>query len=271
MPIRGPLFGAGSRWVPSKDYEFRGEIVWPSEPEGRDPMEDPPGEPLAVYVPYKSEWGIHFHMMNMVRDFVDFCNNLSRHRVLEKLRFRIWSAAAVYTAVIYIHEVTHHIVQDICTIKNVDYRTLSVPRYQEENLCDYTAFTLLELYRKSLLEKLPHTVDGISQALACVVYPTITFFERPRWRLFRDIPQQDIKELLDALYWWWDKGDPKRKAYKPIVEQEILEFLDGHIIHAIFSHIFSWDEKPWEDMIERIHNIRFPTERIKERIYPPGP
>jgi hypothetical protein len=103
-------------------------------------------DPLAFYVPYHFNtglWGIYFRINEINKDFNNFIPKVGSKiqllgRQLGCLCF------APYIRIIFLHELCHHVLEDIATISEQYSRTKCYPfltRNEEEGLCEYIAFT----------------------------------------------------------------------------------------------------------------------------------
>ena len=103
-------------------------------------------DPLAYYVPYHhypSKWGIYFRIYRVL----DFFERIMKSYVLRQLYYKdpytfARLAWVVYVSYIYWHELAHHIIEDISSLKGNKYPFLI--KRDEEGLAEWHAFLTAE-------------------------------------------------------------------------------------------------------------------------------
>jgi hypothetical protein len=167
-------------------------------------------DPLAYYVPYHTsqrEWGIYLRIVKMLTDFLRFTSAYAGRLNFQNPR-SLACAWSLYVGVVYMHELAHHIVEDVASVGGKPYPLFF--REEEESLCEFHAFATMEE----------------------------VFGEGVRWRLWRiaashpvfralgaapRVPvhcgRGDVLSILSALYHWWDRGSST--IYKPSIREGV--------------------------------------------------
>jgi len=199
-------------------------------PEELDKAEEPYEivvDPLAFYVPYHYDphnWGICFrihrildrlkHMLEIYTSMIPRYETTLDNKLLINVFAILWN---VFMAYLYWHELTHHIVEDICSIRGDRYPLLN--RYEEEGLAEWHAFSTIETGRarlpiipKSKLIKIMKLREPPEELL---LKPSLPFNLRPRSEM--------LSKVLDIIY--YTLGRDKAFVYKPIVRPSVVQKL----------------------------------------------
>jgi hypothetical protein len=169
-------------------------------------------DPLAYYIPYHHDdenWGIYFRVDKIILDFKDFITFISR--ISRIITIDIEDAWSIYIMVIFWHELTHHVLEDIITVIETIRRGRLYPifkRDEEERFSEYTAFSTAYEY---IYIPIP-------------IGYTIPLLDPEYLVHVRGVGEKEI--LLSALYYHWGRDDPA-SPYHPVVEQAIPRIVDG--------------------------------------------
>jgi hypothetical protein len=169
---------------------------------------------------------------------VELLNNLLEHAGIEA------DISPFYISLIFLHELTHHVIEDWRTSSG----TFSYLQ-EDERLCEYTAFTLTQAILGNLLRNQAfqtfvhhdhiHIFEGMANE-AIIGFPAPGFFIP----LNMDLPpQHNVQELLSLIYYYWNRD--KDPLYKPLVsawvnEMDFVRFLSQNLTVGLDN---AWNKK----------------------------
>ncbi|MEB2793017.1 MAG: hypothetical protein G5Z42_00795 [Caldisphaeraceae archaeon] len=162
-------------------------------------------DPLAYYVPYHhypSKWGIYFRIYKVL----DFFERIMKSYVLQQLYYKdpytfARLAWVVYVSYIYWHELAHHIIEDISSLKGNKYPFL-IER-NEEGLAEWHAFLTAE--------------NRVWPMTYRMFYHTIPRAHQKR------LDKRFRRAVLSAIYYEANRrNDP---IYRPVVRSNVVKTL----------------------------------------------
>lgn len=255
-----PKFGEGVEWKPKgfRDFDL-GDLSEALEGEKSEVSWEPAVEhiviydPLAYYVPFskrKRGYGIRLLTVKMLRDW------LRLNQLL--LKSRIYFPWTLYRLYIVLHELAHHVVEEVVVSKGLDY--LKTYSEEEEGLCEYTAFATLSgitnlnvknYWWRWWLLSLKHGDwwflecedfllfrDGMKSGfLDCfheplpIIAGLVNHVRRRRvnWKA-----SQNMDLLLSILYAWWGRDSG---CYRPVIRPNIWKLVGDKFERALGLHI----------------------------------
>lgn len=233
IPLSEPLIPESISITNISDLEKR--VQKNAEPCVRDEIpraEHVIEDPLAYYVPYHSpQMGIYFRLNKMLQDFRRFVNKYSKYM----MNFRAEDLWHIYVMIIFWHEMAHHVLEDIATVKSAKYPLL--PRSIEESFCEFNAFTTAERQLSP-----PNRI------------PILISARVPKTLIGRGaLSRKNKKIILSCLYHHWNRSNPT-SIYKPRVYPMVPK-----VVNAIWYGF-------WHAHCGGYNVIRAPTE-IYKHIY----
>ncbi|MQL54277.1 hypothetical protein [Acidianus ambivalens] len=207
---------------------------------------------LAYYIPYsvdKNNWGIYLIWQEIKND-IDLLNNCLNNVGIKADIFPF------YISLIFIHELTHHVIEDWRTSSGT-YSYLP----EDESLCEYTAFTLTQailgnLLRNQAIQTLVH--GNHMHIIRGIVNGGIIGFPVPGFFIPLDMyltPLRDVKEFLSLIYYYWSRDtDP---LYKPLVpawvnEKKFVRFLSQNLTVGLDS---AWNKNGLPSVYTRVRFV----------------
>ena len=136
-------FSPGSKWVPPFK-KGNSKWVWESSYEKDKGIVEYKKEAgsgrgskrvLAYYIPYsldREKWGIYLVKDEIEKD-INALKSMYNNDIIGHL----------YLSLVFLHELTHHVIEDLRTSKGGFNYT-----QEDESLCEYTAFTLTQAFMK---------------------------------------------------------------------------------------------------------------------------
>ncbi|MFA4647740.1 hypothetical protein P8X24_10935 [Pyrococcus kukulkanii] len=164
---------------------------------------------LAFYVPYhysRSDWGIYLRLPKILGAFKGIVRNYGAYIGISNIG-DVLGAFTVFLAYIYWHELTHHIVEDICSMMGANYPVLS--RQEEEGLAEWHAFVTAE--RRLSLPYRPYR--RLNTAI----------ISRGIWWKIPNPGKEARRKILSAIYYYFRRD--KDPIYKPIVRDSVVKKL----------------------------------------------
>ncbi|BCU70062.1 hypothetical protein [Stygiolobus caldivivus] len=264
-------FSPGSEWKPDsqilQDLELesgskakpriiRAEWSWESVYENGEIFEykkKPNGERrlLAKYIPYsvdRKNWGIYIYEREVMSDIA----------ILNPIYPGI---GPIYLMEIFLHELSHHVIEDWRTSTGIYNYSLS-----EESLAEYTAFTLTQalLSKQNISQTQLNPITLLSNLPSnslMIGYP-VPGYSKEYFSLFlKNFPisinsRNNIKKFLTIIYYYLSRD--KDKVYRPVVPSwvkrphEYKWFLSSNLNVGLEE---LWDYRNLESIYDRIFTI----------------
>jgi hypothetical protein len=156
-------------------------------------------DPLAFYVPYHfdpTNWGIYFRVNSIKRDFDCFQRGV---RLNKSVCF------AAYVRMIYFHELCHHCIEDVATIRESYSKTVYpfLSRNEEEGLCEYLAF------KQQVRANHPFNIPSVLMQANWMSY---TFHGARDEAIYNE-------HFVRALFHHWKRGSDR--IYRPMIHKGV--------------------------------------------------
>ncbi len=169
-----------------------------------------------------------------IDSFVSAINHGRTNKVSEELERNIKTLIAIFQLLglylehIAIHEYTHHLIEDIATIKErsnvIDYRSVygELTAAEEEGFCEYIAFSRLVK---------PRITRDLGDFFKFIGLKT----QRSWWRWLREAESYGLLSMFKSiLYNYW--GRREAYAYKPVIRPRIVKYIDIYWSLVAKSH-----------------------------------
>ncbi|MUN29083.1 hypothetical protein [Sulfuracidifex metallicus] len=179
---------------------------------------------IAYYIPYSlnvKEWGIYLLKDEIYPD-VNYLNSLIKRKGISA------GISPVYLSLIFLHELTHHVIEDW----RVSSGLFSYVQ-DDERLCEYTAFTLTQALFSRVHWSTSTTRSRGEKSQGVLGYPvpgiSLQFPGLPKEIHFN---YYDLISLLITIYYYW--GRDIDKIYKVQVpswvdEENFVKFLSQNL------------------------------------------
>ncbi|BBG27754.1 hypothetical protein IC007_2308 [Sulfuracidifex tepidarius] len=199
---------------------------------------------LAYYIPYSlnvKEWGIYL-LKDEISPDLNYLNSLIKSKGISA------DISPVYVSLIFLHELTHHVIEDW----RVSSGSFSYVQ-DDERLCEYTAFTLTQALLSRVQGSTSPTRSGGGKNYGVSGYPI------PGVSLqFPGLPKEihlnyyDLISLLITIYYYW--GRDIDKIYKVQVpswvdEESFAKFLSQNLNVGLEE---MWSERRVSSVYRRI-------------------
>lgn len=153
--------------------------------------------------------------------FIHYVEDLYRYvrdmKPLGYVPLLLWDLWRIYVTNIYWHELAHHAIEDVATVKRAKYPALA--RNAEEGFCEYTAFNTSErAFYVPCSIRIP-LIPPELHALYCLYELLWLPFSSPQSRHYREY----IRLVLSILYYHWDRD--KDPVYRPVVDPSVPKFV----------------------------------------------
>jgi len=202
---------------------------------------------LAYYIPYSlnaKEWGIYLLKDEILPD-IDYLNWLMKRRGIPV------DVSSVYVSLIFLHELTHHVIEDWRTSSGVFSYV-----QDDEMLCEYTAFTLTQALFSRLNGNIDPRRSGAGKDQYFVGYPVPGFLLQ-----FPGLPKEvhfnyyDLISLLISIYYYW--GRDTDRVYKLQVpswvnEEDFVKFLSQNLNLGLEE---MWSGRPTLSVYKRVRIV----------------
>lgn len=144
----------------------------------------------------------------------------------------LWDLWRIYVEVVYVHELTHHILEDIIEYKYKKAKRAVLNRSDEEGFCEYVAFGASEgtVYPSCVMYYVMYYIPYIPPLIVPLYIPIVPPELRALYGFLgfyiSFIPSSWLqywkyaKTVLSILYYHW--GRDKDPVYRPIVRQSIV-------------------------------------------------
>ena len=220
--------------------EWRPEPV--SAPRNKSPYSHCELDVLAYYKPYTSSkdgWGIYFVEPNIDRDQNQLINELTNMINSGQINEKDAAIAILsYPVLILLHELCHHVLEDV----RIKMGHKNPYDSNDEKLCEYTAYTLIEkahmyLLTLPLLHMIRIVKDAPFQVFSRFMYGAELLFSGTSTQidlqLFTEneaivfpVSPTPVKRGLSILYYWF--GRDSNSMYRPIVPNYPQQLLDAY-------------------------------------------